>query len=201
MKGGITMAEEMGTSTVETQQEAAVEEQPQQVEQVEKTYSESELQDLLQKESDRRVTQALAKQRKEYEKKLSLAALNGNERADAEKDLTIRDLTEQIETYKRREQVSDLKIALQAQGLPASMAEYFNFADENADAAKYVDSLAKAVQSAVQSEVKRRLSTGKPHTAAAADETITREQFKAMTLRQQAELYAKSPELYKQLIK
>lgn len=194
------MAEEMSTSMVETQQEATVEEQPQ-VEQVEKTYSETELQDLLQKESDRRVTQALAKQRKEYEKKLSLAALNGNERADAEKDLTIRDLTEQIETYKRREQVSDLKIALQAQGLPASMAEYFNFADENADAAKYVDSLAKAVQSAVQSEVKRRLSTGKPHTAAAADETITREQFKAMTLRQQAELYAKNPELYKQLIK
>lgn len=52
----------------------------------------AEIVKLLQSESDRRVNSALAKQKKEYEKKLSLASLDENERKAAEKDSLISEL-------------------------------------------------------------------------------------------------------------
>ena len=39
-----------------------------------KTYTAEQVNELLQKEADRRVNMALAKQKKEYEKKISLAS-------------------------------------------------------------------------------------------------------------------------------
>ena len=42
------------------------------------------------------MTQALSKQQKEYEKKLSLSALDEQERAMAEKDLRIQELEERL---------------------------------------------------------------------------------------------------------
>ena len=47
---------------------------------------------MIQKESDKRVTQALKKERKKYEKQLGLAKLDGAEREKAEKDNRIAEL-------------------------------------------------------------------------------------------------------------
>ena len=48
-----------------------------------KTYTQEEVLALLQKESDRRVTEALKKQQQKYEKQLSLSKLDGDEREKA----------------------------------------------------------------------------------------------------------------------
>ena len=45
-----------------------------------KSFTYEEVMALLQSEGDKRVNQALAKQKKEYEKKLSLSKLDGDER-------------------------------------------------------------------------------------------------------------------------
>ena len=47
-----------------------------------KTYTAEEVQKLLQAEADRRVNQALAKQKKDYEKKLSLSSLDEQQRKE-----------------------------------------------------------------------------------------------------------------------
>lgn len=52
-------------ATMEAQEQEAV-----------KTYTQEEVLKLLQSEADKRVNQALAKQKKEYEKKLSLSSLD-----------------------------------------------------------------------------------------------------------------------------
>lgn len=49
-----------------------------------KTYTAEEIQKLLQAEADRRVNQALAKQKKDYEKKLSLSSLDEQQRKEKE---------------------------------------------------------------------------------------------------------------------
>lgn len=54
-----------------------------------KTYTEEEVAKLLQSEADRRVNQALAKQKKEYEKQMSLSSLDADSREKAEKDIRI----------------------------------------------------------------------------------------------------------------
>jgi hypothetical protein len=60
----------------------------------EKAYTADEVAKLLQKETDKRVTQALKTQQKKYEQQLSLSKLDGTERALAEKDNKIAELTE-----------------------------------------------------------------------------------------------------------
>lgn len=59
-----------------------------------KTFTEEEVLALVQREADKRVTQALATQQKKYEKQLSLSKLDGNEREKAEKDNRIAELEE-----------------------------------------------------------------------------------------------------------
>ena len=57
-----------------------------------RSYTQEEVDMLLQRESDRRVSSALAKQKKEYEKKLSLSNLDENQRAIEEKNIRISEL-------------------------------------------------------------------------------------------------------------
>ena len=64
------------------------------VETEKETFSKEEVLALLQKETDRRVTSALQKQQKKYEKQLSLSKLDGSEREKAEKDNRIQELEE-----------------------------------------------------------------------------------------------------------
>ena len=61
-----------------------------------KTYTQEEVLALLQSESDKRVTEALKKQQRKYEKQLSLSKLDGDEREKAEKDNKIAELEEKL---------------------------------------------------------------------------------------------------------
>ena len=82
----------------------------QEIEQEEvKTYTQDEVLALLQKESDRRVQQALKTQQKKYEKQLSLSKLDGDERAKAEKDNRIAELEEQLAQFQIERNRSELK--------------------------------------------------------------------------------------------
>ena len=54
-----------------------------------KTYTAEEVAKLIQSEADRRTNQALAKQKKEYEKKMSLSKLAEQQRKDAEQQMKI----------------------------------------------------------------------------------------------------------------
>ena len=58
-------------------------------EQETKTYTQEEVLKLIQSEADRRTNQALAKQKKEYEKKLSLSSLDEQQRKEAEAQMKI----------------------------------------------------------------------------------------------------------------
>ena len=153
----------------------------------------------VQSEIDRRVTQALQKQRKEYEKKLSLSQLGDQERAAAEKDQTIADLQEQLaelHSYKAKaEMIGELSKA----GLPTAFADVIAIdADNPEQNLARVKALGEAFKAAVEETVKQRLA-GKAPVAGTAPAGVTKEQFRKMTLAQQAELAHTDPENYKKL--
>ena len=75
----------------------------------------------MQAEADRRVTQALSKQQKEYEKKLSLSALDEQERAMAEKDLRIQELEERLRENAALINKQEVVKTLASRGLPRSL--------------------------------------------------------------------------------
>ena len=88
-----------------------------------KTYTQDEVIALLQKESVRRVQQALKTQQKKYEKQLSLSKLDGDERAKAEKDNRIAELEEQLAQFQIERNRSELKSVLSSRGLSAEFAD------------------------------------------------------------------------------
>lgn len=79
--------------------ESQVENPTTEVNQEKETFSKEEVLALLQSETDRRVTSALQKQQKKFDKQLSLSKLDGSEREKAEKDNRIQELEEYFSRF------------------------------------------------------------------------------------------------------
>lgn len=164
-----------------------------------KTYTEEEVMSLLQKESDRRVSSALKKQAKDYEKKLSLSKLDEQERATAEKDMRIQELTEKLAQYEIEKNKSELKSVLSSRGLSAEFADLIQISEDLEESQARIDTLDRLFKQAVAEEVKRRLATGKPTVGTGSADELSREKFKKMSLTERNELYRDNPELYNKL--
>jgi hypothetical protein len=157
---------------------------------------------LIQSESDRRTNQALAKQKKEYEKKLSLASLDGAEREKAEKDSTIAELREQLAAFTIEKNRSELKSVLASRNLDPRFADIITISDDITEAQANIDLLDTLFKASVKAEVEKRLAAtgGAPKgNSTAITGEITKEQFKAMPLSKQAQIARENPELYKKL--
>lgn len=165
-----------------------------------KTYTQEEVFALLQSEADKRVTQALKKQQKQYEKQLSLSKLDGEERAKAEKDNRIAELEEQLAQYQIERNRSELKSVLSSRGLSAEFADIVAINDDIEASQANIDKLDKLFKAAVKAEVEKRLAGTAPkgNTTSAAKE-ITKENAKQMTLAELQQLKKLQPELYNNL--
>ena len=168
--------------------------------QEQKTYTEDEVHDLLQRECDRRITSALKKQAKEYEKKLSLSKLDEAERATAEKDMRIEELQAKLAQYEVEKNKSELKSVLSSRGLSAEFADLIQITDDLEESQARIGMLDRLFKQAVANEVKARLATGKPQvgTGDGANE-MTHERFKKMSLTERNQLYRDNRELYDKL--
>ena len=176
----------MGLENTNINEPVTNEEQGQEQEQF-KTYTEQEVMELLQREADRRVSSALKKQQKEYEKKLSLSKLDEQERAGAEKDMRIQELTEKL-----------AQSVLSARGLSAEFADLIQINEDLEESQARIDTLDRLFKQAVADEVKKRIATGKP-TVGTANNDVSANAFKSMSLMERNNLYNTNPELYKRL--
>ena len=180
------MEENTNNNVVNTEQE---------VEEV-KTYTEEEVMKLIQAESDRRTNQALAKERKKYEKQLSLSKLDGDERAKAEKDNRIAELEEQLAQFQIERNKSELKSVLSSRGLSAEFADIITINDDIEASQANIDKLDKLFKAAVKAEVEKRLAGNAPKGNVGATNEITKEVARKMSM---AELNALPPEQLEKL--
>ena len=167
-----------------------------------KTYTEEEVQALLQKEADRRVSSALKKQKEQFEK----------EKAEAEK---LKDMDEsQRREYEYQQRVSELEAkereftltqnkleatkVLANRNLPVEFVDYIVAEDAETMMAN-IETFEKLFNSAVSDAVSKKISSPAPKTGAVKQTGLTREAFKKLSVAQQAELYRTNPNLYKQL--
>ena len=165
-----------------------------------KTYTAEEVAKLVQAESDRRTNQALAKQKKEYEKKLSLQSLDEQQRKEAESQMKIQELQEQLAQFQIEKNKSELKSVLSSRGLSAQFADIISIGEDIEQAQANIDTLDKLFKAAVKAEVNKRLAAngGAPRSSSTSGE-ITKETFKAMSLSQQAAIARDNRELYNRL--
>ena len=171
----------------------------QQAEEV-KTYSQEEVLALLQSETDKRVSQALNKQKAKYEKQLSLSKLDGEERAKAEKDAEIAELREQLAAFQIERNKSELKSVLSSRGLSAEFADIIAITDDIETSQANIDKLDKLFKSAVKAEVEKRLVGNAPKGNGGASATeITKDSAKKMSMAELSALEKSNPELFNKL--
>ena len=164
-----------------------------------KTFTQDEVLALIQKESDKRVTQALNTQKKKYEKEISLSKLDGDERAKAEKDARIAELEEQLALFNIERNKSELKTVLSSRGLSAEFADIIHITDDIEASQINIDKLDKLFKAAVKAEVEKRLAGNAPKGNGGTPVEVTTESAKKMTMAQMQELEKTNPELFNKL--
>lgn len=165
-----------------------------------RTYTQEEVNELLQREADRRVSSALNKQKAKYEKELSLSKLDEQARGVAEKDMRIQELENQLKEYTILQNKNEVMKVLNARGLSSQFADLIEIGEDVEAAQNRINTLDKLFKQAVSDEVKRRLASGTPKVGTGtSSEELTPEKFKQLTLAQRSELYNTNPELYKKL--
>lgn len=166
-----------------------------------KTYTQEEVLQLLQSETDKRVSQALKTQQKKYEKQLSLSKLDGDERAKAEKDNRIAELEEQLAAFQIEKNRSELKSVLSSRGLSAEFADIISISDDIEASQANIDALDKLFKAAVKAEVEKRLAGagGSPKGNSGTPAEITKESAKKMSMAELNKLAETNPELFSKL--
>lgn len=164
-----------------------------------KTFTEEEVLALVQREADKRVTQALATQQKKYEKQLSLSKLDGNEREKAEKDNRIAELEEQLAQYHIEKNRSELKSVLASRGLSAEFADIISISDDIEASQANIDKLDKLFKNAVRAEVEKRIAGNAPKGNGAGTAEITKETAKNLSMAELDRIARENPELFNKL--
>ena len=171
-------------------------EQPDEV----KTFTRDEVLALIQSESDKRVNQALAKQKKSYEKQLSLSKLDGDEREKAERENRITELEQMIADMNVERNKSELKSVLASRGLSAEFCDILNITDDIEASQANIDKLDKLFKAAVRAEVEKRLAGTAPKGNGGGSSTeITKDSVKSMSMAELNQLAATNPELFAKL--
>jgi hypothetical protein len=164
-----------------------------------KTFTQEEVLKLIQSESDKRVNQALATQQKKYEKQLSLSKLDGDARAQAEKDNRIAELEEQLAQFNIERNRSELKTVLSSRGLSAEFADIISINDDIEASQANIDKLDKLFKAAVKAEVEKRLAGNAPKGNGSVSAELTKESAKKLSMAEMAQLQASNPEMFAKL--
>ena len=174
-----------------------------------KTYSEEEVSAMLQRESDRRVTEALKKKEREIralEQKLAnektLSQLDEESRAAKEKEIRIAELEAQLKDFQTAQTKNEVMKVLGARGLSAEFADMLAIGTDTEEAQKLIDDFDKLFKKEVAREVKARLAetSAVPQIADAMSGKMTKEQFNKLSLAEQQAMYNSDPELVRSLI-
>ena len=166
-----------------------------------KTYSAEEVAKLIQAEADRRTNQALAKQKKEYEKKLSLSSLDEQQRKEAEAQMKIEELQSQLAAFQIEKNRSELKSVLSSRGLSAEFADIINIGDDIEEAQANIDKLDKLFHDSVKAEVEKRLAGNSPKGSGGQSQPMTKEEFLKLPMHEMQRLMDSNKEFYTNLLK
>ena len=168
-----------------------------------KTYTEEEVQALLQREADRRVSSALKKQQKEFENKMAeanrLKEMDDNQRKEYEYNQKLQELEQREKDFAVAQNKLEATKVMANRGLPVEFVDYI-VAEDAETMLENINVFERAFKSAVSDAVSKKISNPSPKQGAAQQTGMTREDFKKLNISQQAELYRTNPKLYEQMV-
>lgn len=169
---------------------------------VEKTYTESEVQALLQREGDRRVSSALNKQKKEFEKQVAesekLKTMDENQRKEYEYSQKLQELEAREREFAIAQNKLEATKVLANRELPIEFVDYI--VAEDADTMmENITTFERVFKSAVADAVAKKIASPAPKNGSAKQTGMTKEEFRKLNVAQQTEIYRTNPELYNQM--
>ena len=167
------------------------------------TMTKEELNALLQKEGDKRVTQALKKQEQKNTEKIreaeKLAKMNEEEKFQYELEQREKAIAAKEKELALAENKNVAGKILSDKGLSLDLVDFI--VDEDADVMKSrIDLLDKAFKKSVKAEVEKRLGGSSPKKTQVEPNTLTKEQFNKLSLAELQKLMENEPELYNSMV-
>lgn len=166
------------------------------------TYTKEEVTMMLQKEADKRVTEALKKAEKTKAKAVAeaekLAKMNEEDKYKYElekRELAIQEKESQLALAENKSACTNI---LADRGIPVQLVDFVVDVDADAMQAK-INTLDKYFKLGIKNEVEKRLTSATPRKNTVSDITLTKESFKKMSLAEINQLAEENPELFKQL--
>ena len=167
-----------------------------------KTYTQEEVDKLLQAESDRRVTSALKKQQERFEREKAesekLREMDEAQRKEYEYNKKVEELAAREKEFAITQNKLEASKIMSEHGLPISFVDYI-VAEDAETMMNNITTFETQWKAAIADAVQQRLASPAPKGSNVTQTGITKEQFRKMTLAQQSEIYRTNPELYKQL--
>ena len=185
----------MENEAIETTEATENQEQP-------KTYSEEEVREMLQKEGDKRVSEALKKAERKKEAAVKeaekLARMSEEERYQHELEQREKAIAAKEAELALAENKATASQVLADKGLSAKLVDMV-VAEDAETMMSNINLLENAFKVSVKAEVEKRLASTTPKKNLPLDSQITKEKFRKMPLTQQAEIYKSNPDLYRTL--
>lgn len=168
----------------------------------EKLYTEAELQELLQKEGDRRVSSALKKQELKNQKALKeaqrLAKMGEQEKYEYELEQREKAILEKEKELALMENKNVASKILADKGLSLELVDFI-VAEDAETMNNNIKLLDKAFKASVKAEVEKRMAGTTPKKAVSVNKTMTREEFAKLPYGEMVALKQQDPELYHRL--
>lgn len=170
----------------------------------EKTYTEAEVQALLQQETDRRVSSALKKQKKEFETKQAeaekLRDMDESQRKEYEYNQRLLQLEQKEKEFALAQNKLEATKVLANRELPIEFVDYV-VAEDAETMMENINAFDMAFKAAVQDAVAKKIGSQSPKVGSVKQSGMSKEEFKNLSFTERTNLYKTNPELYERLRK
>lgn len=166
-----------------------------------KTYTQAEVDALLQKETDRRVTSALKKQEQKNANAVKEAEKLARMNADEKYAYELEQREKAIEAKERELSMAENKNVasgiLAEKGISLKLVDFV--VDEDADTMnERIKLLDQEFKKSVKAEVEKRLAGSSPKKNLPLEEGMTKEKFDKLSVTELNRLYIENPEIFNQ---
>ena len=167
-----------------------------------KLFTQEEVDALLQREGDKRVTEALKKAERKNAERVKeaqkLAQMNESEKYQYELEQREKAIEEKEKALALAENKNEASKILADKGLSLSLVD-FVIAEDAETMNSNIRLLEKAFKDSVKREVEKRLGSSAPKKNLPIEDTITKDKAMKMGIRERQNLLNENPELYNQL--
>lgn len=167
-----------------------------------KTYTEAEVMELIQKEADRRVTDALKKQERKTNAKIAeaqkLASMNEAEKYEYQLQQREQAIAAKEKELAMLENKNEASKILSEKGISLALVDFVVAEDAETMKAN-IDLLDRAFKASVKAEVEKRLGSAAPKKNPAIDKQLTKADFAKLSYSDMMELKMNDPTLFAEL--